>query len=695
VTLVWAITDGRYGCVVREGLPAQPVSLRYEPGIWGGLVAVQNGLALALAVFLLIGVNLKRAQPARSQSMVLSFGVLIPCGAYALSLLSSANGIRTDWTPPGLFLGAMWVGAALFGKGLFKPHSWAYDLSLLYMHQAVLLLDHETRLLDCNPAAERLLGVSHKSFGQPLSVAFAGWPEFRVDGVLADAFRSRTIAKQEQLFDIESIPLTPAHPVQNGWLVVITDSTTRRQAESRLRQLSQAVEQSPTSVIITDTSGRITYVNPKFCAITGYTPEEVLGKNPSLLKSGDTAAEEYRTLWETIRAGQEWHGEFHNRKKNGELYWELAVIAPVLDENGQVTHYIAVKEDITARKNAEAAEREQRQFAEALTDTASMINRTLLLDEVLDRILQNVGRVVPHDDSLIALLNDTDDQGPMVRGFTKAGNKDRRNPFLSLPANEYDAWRRMLQTGEAVVIPDTTQDGRWIETALVEWVRSYVAAPLVVKKIVIGFLDLSSATPGFFNPTHAQRLKAFADAAAIAIENARLYADVERLSIVDELTGIYNFRGLRLMGPHEFEHARRFNRKLAVLFADIDHFREFNNRYSHAVGNLVLQAVARRARGSVRGVDVMGRFGGEEFVVLLPEADLKMAYHVAERLRQDVAHHEVETDQGRLSVTLSIGVAELTPDMPNIDALIDLANAAEHQAKARGRNRVETLQSLV
>ncbi len=123
-----------------------------------------------------------------------------------------------------------------------------------------------------------------------------------------------------------------------------------RERELELRKLSQTVEQSPSTVMITDTSGRIEYVNPKFTQLTGYTPEEVRGQNPSILKSGDTDSSEYRRLWETISAGGEWRGVFHNRKKNGELYWESACIAPIRDGEGKITHFVAVKEDITEYK---------------------------------------------------------------------------------------------------------------------------------------------------------------------------------------------------------------------------------------------------------------------------------------------------------------------------------------------------------
>jgi PAS domain S-box-containing protein len=131
------------------------------------------------------------------------------------------------------------------------------------------------------------------------------------------------------------------------------DITTQKRAEETLRKLSRAVEQSPTSIVITDREARIEYVNAKFTELTGYTPEEVLGQNPRVLNSGETPRETFRQMWTTILTGLEWRGEFHNRKKNGELYWEAAIISPLKNSAGAITHFVAVKEDINARKQAE------------------------------------------------------------------------------------------------------------------------------------------------------------------------------------------------------------------------------------------------------------------------------------------------------------------------------------------------------
>jgi two-component system cell cycle sensor histidine kinase/response regulator CckA len=161
---------------------------------------------------------------------------------------------------------------------------------------------------------------------------------FHKDGSIVWAIVSTTLLRDEQN--------NPLYFITN-----IQDITERKRAEEELRKLSQAVEQSPASVMITDTTGSIEYVNAKFTNITGYTLDEVLGRKPSILKSGETTAEEYRELWETITAGREWHGEFHNRKKDGTLFWERASISPIRNTEGNITHFLAIKEDATGEKN--------------------------------------------------------------------------------------------------------------------------------------------------------------------------------------------------------------------------------------------------------------------------------------------------------------------------------------------------------
>lgn len=168
-----------------------------------------------------------------------------------------------------------------------------------------------------------------------------------------------------------------------------------RQAHKRLAELSQwltdevrkvslVVRQSPVSVMITDLQGRIEYVNPKFVETTGYAPEDVIGRTPSVLRSGFTTPETYGDLWASISAGREWRGTFQNRRKDGSLFWEAVLVSPIRDAEGRMTHYVAIKEDITLRKQYEA----QLDWQANYDSLTRLPNRTLLLDRLGQAIAQ-------------------------------------------------------------------------------------------------------------------------------------------------------------------------------------------------------------------------------------------------------------------------------------------------------------------
>jgi PAS domain S-box-containing protein len=159
---------------------------------------------------------------------------------------------------------------------------------------------------------------------------------------------------------------------------VASDITKQILAEEQVRKYSQAIEQNPATIVITNTEGNIEYVNSKFTELTGYTFYEAMGQNPRILKSGETSAEEYHKLWETLKSGNVWKGEFHNRKKNGELFWESATIGPIKDEKGRITHFLAIKEDINEQKRIEDELRQsEKEFMDVLHAAGDAI---LLID---------------------------------------------------------------------------------------------------------------------------------------------------------------------------------------------------------------------------------------------------------------------------------------------------------------------------
>jgi PAS domain S-box-containing protein len=178
--------------------------------------------------------------------------------------------------------------------------------------------------------------------------------------------------KDGRIFDRYSAPVIDKNGGNYGRIWNFRDITERRRNEDRLRQLSAAVEQSSSSIVITDLRGTITYVNPKFTEVTGYTFDEAVGQNPRILKSGSSPRETFEALWTTIRSGKEWRGELRNKRKNGEIFLESAAITPIVDGAGNITHFLGVKEDITTRRQLES-ELRQAQKLEGIGQLAAGI----------------------------------------------------------------------------------------------------------------------------------------------------------------------------------------------------------------------------------------------------------------------------------------------------------------------------------
>jgi len=231
------------------------------------------------------------------------------------------------------------------------------------------------------------------------------------------------------------IPFSNSKEEISGLVGIGRDITEIKKSNEAIIKLSKAIEQSPLSIVITNTKGEIEYTNPKFTEITGYSSIEVKGKNPRILKSGETSAEEYVELWDTISLGKEWHGEFHNRKKNGELYWESASISPIVNEKGEIINYIAIKEDISIQKElleellvskekAEESDRLKSAFLANMShEIRTPLNGILGFTELLidpdfneEQKADMARLVLDNGDQLLAIINDVLDISKIESG---------------------------------------------------------------------------------------------------------------------------------------------------------------------------------------------------------------------------------------------------------------------------------------
>ncbi len=264
----------------------------------------------------------------------------------------------------------------------------------------------------------------------------------------------------------------------------------QKQAEEHIRRLSHVVEQSPCAIIITDRDGNIEYVNPMFIQLSGYTSEEVVGKNTRILKSGETPHEEYKRLWDVITSGRVWHGEFHNQKKDGELYWESASISPIIDSKGVITHFVAIKEDITAHK-----------LAERRLDAQHTITQILALSRDLQdtatKILQSICECLEWDFGAFWLYSLRDNvlhcsdvwHAPSVNmaEFEFITRKITFSPGVGLPG-------RVWSNTKATWIKDVTMDPNFPRagTAVREGLHSAFGFPIMSRRDVLGVMEFFS-----------------------------------------------------------------------------------------------------------------------------------------------------------------------------------------------------------
>lgn len=426
------------------------------------------------------------------------------------------------------------------------------------------------------------------------------------------------------------------------------DVTERKQIEEMLRKLSTAVEQSPASVVITDAEARIEYVNPRFTEVTGYSAAEALGQNPRILQSGQTSQETYREMWRALKSGEVWRGELINRHKNGAIYWEDSHIAPVKNPEGIVTHYVAVKANITERKVAE--------------------KKLLESEASLRAILDNLPYLV--------WLKDMEGRFVAVnKSFFRTTGRASLKEVLG--KTDFDLWPEALaqkyRADDAEVLSLRKQkltEEMSLDNGEVRWVETFKAPITDAQGEMLG-------TTGF-----AQDIT----------ERKNAEEQIRHLAHYDTLTALPNRTLFSDRLRHELASAKRDNTRIALMFIDLDKFKPINDELGHHVGDLLLKEAAKRMQECVRESDTVARIGGDEFVVLLPEIETEHdAIRVAEKIRHALNQPFLLLGKS-LSISSSIGIAIFPDHGEEETQLVKSADVAMYQAKEAGRNRVKLYQ---
>ena len=302
----------------------------------------------------------------------------------------------------------------------------------------------------------------------------------------------------------------------------------REAAEAQIKILSEVSAQSHASIVITDVKGDIIYVNPKFEEVTGYTIEDVIGQNPRILKSGETQPHEYAHMWKLLSNGFEWHGEFHNQKRNGDLYWEQASISSIKDDDGKITHFVAIKEDITLRKQAELELRQQLEREGVVADLTLSIRHSLNLPEILNSAVTELRRILEVDRVLVYWLM-PDGRGKMTAESVSERLEPMVNHVFASEIFPEEVYQRYIQ-GRVCHISDL--DNTEILPCLKEFmqnigVKAKLVAPIVQNESLWGLLVAHHSQPHFWKSWESELFHQVSNQLAIAISQANLYEQVQ------------------------------------------------------------------------------------------------------------------------------------------------------------------------
>jgi diguanylate cyclase (GGDEF)-like protein/PAS domain S-box-containing protein len=510
-----------------------------------------------------------------------------------------------------------------------------------------------------NRGAEKLYGYAGAEvIGRDLSVIVPPEKKPEVtaileavrDGKSIEGFETHRNTKKGLLIDV-ALSISPTRDSNGrvtGASTIARDITLRKRSEEQLKLQSAALEAAANAIVITDSKGTILWINESFTTMTGYAKEEIVGKNPRVLKSGEQPESYYASLWSTLKSGKTWSGELINKRKDGTTYAEEMTITPVTHESYGTanTYFIAIKRDVSERRSSDEALLLKNALLEAQTETT--IDGILVVDEY-DRVILANKRFGYSFGIPAEMLSKRDDL--VIRRFVMEQVED---PYGFVAKVNYLNEHRDEKSRDELKLKDGKVFDRY-------------SAPLVDSK-----------------RRYRGRIWYFRDITDRKVADER----VRFLAYYDALTGLPNRTLFRDRMSKALAGARRQKHKMAFLFLDLDRFKDINDSLGHSVGDLLLQEVAERLKAWGRAQDTIARVGGDEFLIMLTHVnDSSDAAVAAERL-MDTMCRPFAIQGHSLTISCSVGISVFPEHGADGEALVKNADAAMYNAKANGRNNL-------
>jgi diguanylate cyclase (GGDEF)-like protein len=345
---------------------------------------------------------------------------------------------------------------------------------------------------------------------------------------------------------------------------------------------------------------------------------------------------------------------------------------------------------IERRRNA-AVPYEQREAGEVaiFQELGKALTSSLQLDQVLRTIMEKIDEFLRPDNWSLLLLDEAKQElyFELVVGKASPALKDVRIKI----GQGIAGW--VAQNGETVVVPDTSKDTRFfgqVDEKTRTETQSIVAVPVKFRDTCLGVIELINCMgPDGFDNRDLKLLEALADFAAIALENARHVKRIHELTITDDCTTLYNARHMGFILDTEIYRSQRYNYEFSLVFIDLDHFKQVNDTHGHLVGSRLLAEIGNALKSKCRLIDFAFRYGGDEFVLLLPQTSKENALNVARRLHKMIRETVwLESEGLRIKVTTSLGVASYPVDSRSKEGLLHLADEAMYLVKNTSRDSV-------
>lgn len=427
----------------------------------------------------------------------------------------------------------------------------------------------------------------------------------------------------------------------------------------------------------------------KFWAEWGYTQEEMQSRTfwLSIIHPDDRSRVE--DAHARIMAGRTsiFEQEYRVRTRSGHWRWTLSSGSVVSwDEDGRPLLYIGQDTDITHQKLTEEALREARQEAEQraqeserLRIAGAIVTSALSVEEAVDLILHQASAVCPFDGAVVLLR-----EGENLRSLGSIGLIVPESMVIPL-SDELPAVQ-VYREEQPRFYPDVREDFPDYADRVSSETRSWLGIPLIARSEVLGVMSICSKSPNFFTHAHRKVMLAFADHVSIALHNARRYDHTREMAMTDPLTGVGTRHSFDSYAVQHLDLAKRHSRNLSVMMVDMDNFKRINDRHGHPAGDIVLSTVGRVLKEGLRQSDIICRYGGDEFAVLLPETSTEESIELAERLKETMAREFAESPY---QVSATIGIAGLDQHQAeNVWDLLKAADMALYNGKTLGRDRI-------